>query len=278
MEKLRDLATVISEMQRGELVFPTSVNAALSLQLALADPDCHDDEVARKVLGEPVLAARAVALANAAVFRRNGAPPVTSARAAVQRLGYRNLYSLAAAMVVRQFGARIRDRALREQAEQLWKFSAHVAAIACQVARNITRTDADTALFAGIVHEAGNFYLLSQADQVHGLLDELGSRLGPVQEIVTREVLRKLDVPGPVAAAIISLRDGAISLPPEGLRDTLLLARHLCPVLSPLPAPQDDYLVRRADIVQCLEAFPGLADLLDVAAAEARSMGAALLV
>lgn len=277
MEKLRDLATVVSEVQRGELVFPTSVNAALALQLALADPDCNDDEVTRKVLAEPVLAARAVALANSAVFRRNGSAPVTSARAAVLRLGYRNLYSLAAAMVVRQFGARIRDRALRERADQLWKFSAHVAAIAYQVARHITRTDPDTALFAGIVHEAGNFYLLSQADHVPGLLDDLGTRLGPVQEIITREVLRKLQVPDTVGAAIISLRDGAISLPPSGLRDTLLLARHLCPVLSPLPAPQDDYLVRRADMVRCLEAFPDLAELLDIAAAEARSMGVALL-
>jgi HD-like signal output (HDOD) protein len=277
MEKLRDLATILSEVQRGELVFPTSVNAALALQLALADPDCHDDAVARKVLGEPVLAARAVALSNAPVFRRSGAPPITSARAAVQRLGYRNLYSLAAAMVVRQFGARIRDRALRECAEQLWKYSAHVAAIAYQLARHITRSDPDTALFAGIVHEAGNFYLLSQADQVPGLLDDMGSRLGAVQEIVAREVLRKLQVPDAVAAAITSLRDGAITLPPSGLRDTLLLARHLCPVLSPLPAPQDDYLVRRADMVQCLDSFPDLAQLLDLAASEAHSMGVALL-
>lgn len=277
MEKLRDLASIINEVQRGELVFPTSVNAALALQLALADPDCHDDEIARKVLGEPLLAARAVALANAAVFRRHGAPPITSARAAVQRLGYRNLYSLAAAMVVRQFGARIRDRALRECAEQLWKFSAHVAAIAYQLARHVTRSDSDTALFAGIMHEAGNFYLLSQADQVPGLLDELGPRLGPVQEIVAREVLRKLQVPEAVGAAIVSLRDGAVTLPPSGLRDTLLLARHLCPVLSPLPAPQDDYLVRRADMVQCLQDFPGLPESLDVAAREAHSMGVALL-
>lgn len=277
MEKLRDLATILSEVQRGEMVFPTSVNAALALQLALADPECHDDEIARKVLGEPVLAARAVALANAAVFRRHGAPPITSARAAVMRLGYRNLYSLAAAMVVRQFGARIRDAVLRERAEQLWKYSAHVAAIAYQVAHHITRTDPDTALFAGIVHEAGNFFLLSQADQLPGLFEEMGSHLGPVQEIVAREVLRKLAVPETVGAAIFTLRDSTISLPPLGLRDTLLLARHLCPVLSPLPAPQDDYLVRRADLVRCLEDFPELAELLDIAAAEARSMGAALL-
>jgi len=277
MEKLRDYAAIISEVQRGELVFPTSVNAALALQMALADPECHDDEIARKVLAEPVLAARAVALANAAVFRRHGAPPVTSARAAVLRLGYRNLYSLAAAMVVRQFGARLRDPQLRAQADQLWKYSAHVAAIAYQVARHITRSDPDTALFAGIVHEAGNFYLLSQADQVTGLFDDPGMRMGAVQEIVAREVLRKMQVPDPVCAAITSLRDGAISMPPAGLRDALLLARHLCPVLSPLPVPQDDYLVRRHDMVQCLQEFPELSTLLDLAAAEARSMGIALL-
>lgn len=276
MEKLRDLASIIAEVQRGELVFPTSVNAALALQLALADPECNDDEITRRVLAEPVLAARAVALANAAMFQRQGAP-VTSARAAVLRLGYRNLYSLAAAMVVRQFGARLRDPHLRAQAAQLWQYSAHVAAIAYQVARHITRTDPDTALFAGIVHEAGNFYLLSRADQAPGVLEDMGSRMGPLQEIVARAVLRKLQVPEPVAAAIVSLRDGAISLPPAGLRDTLLLARHLSPVLSPLPAPQDDYLVRRADMVQCLASYPELAALLDTAASEARSMGAALL-
>ena len=39
MEKLKDFAQIVSEAQRGELVFPTSVNAALSLQMTLADPD-----------------------------------------------------------------------------------------------------------------------------------------------------------------------------------------------------------------------------------------------
>lgn len=276
MEKLRDFATILTDLQRGELVFPTSVNAALALQQALADPDCEDDAVVRKVLAEPVLATRAVALANAAVFRRHGAPAVTSARGAVLRLGYRNLYSLAAAMVVRQFGARLRNPALRQRAELLWQYSARVAAIAYQVARHITHSDPDTALFAGIVHQAGNFYLLAQAEQAPGLLEEVAAR-GALQEIVTREVLRKLQVPEAVAAAIVSLRDGAIGMPPAGLRDALLLARHLCPLQAPLPSVEDDYLLRRADMEACLRQYPALAELLAQAAEEASSMGAALL-
>jgi HD-like signal output (HDOD) protein len=102
MVYLKDYAQIVTEARRGQLVFPTSVNAALQLQQALSDPDCHVEDAIRKVLAEPVLAARAVALANSAVFCRLGGPVVTSARGAVMRVGYRNLYTLAAAMVVRR--------------------------------------------------------------------------------------------------------------------------------------------------------------------------------
>jgi HDOD domain len=278
MEKLKDFAQIVSDAQRGELVFPTSVNAALSLQMTLADPDCHDEAVIRKLLAEPILAARAVALANSAVFRSNGAALATSVRTAVMRLGYRNLYTLAAAMVVRQFGAKIRDPHLRIRAEQLWKYTAHVAALAYVVAGRITRVEPDTALFAGIMHEVAGFYLLGRADTMPGLLDEPEDWMGAAQEIIAREIMKKLQVPEPVALAIVGLRGAAVGIPPEGLRDTLLVARYLCPVPSPLPAAQDEALGRTAALAGYLEQHPHIAVLLDEAAEQAKSMSAALLV
>ena len=278
MEKLRDYAQVVAEARRGQLVFPTSVNAALQLQQALADPDCHVEDAIRKVLAEPVLAARAVALANSAVFSRLGGPVVTSARGAVVRVGYRNLYSLAAAMVVRQFGARIRNPQLRYHADQLWKHCAHVASLAHLLARHLTRVDADTALFAGIMHEVGGFYLLSRADDMPGLLEDPDARIGALHEIVTRELLSKLLVPEPVAVAIASLRGGAISIPPGGLRDTLLLAKRLAPLRSPLPLADDSVLARTAAVDAYLSGNTQIDEILLESAEEARSMSAALLV
>ena len=276
MEQLKDFAQIVSQAARGELVFPTSVNAALRLQLALADPDSDTDDVIRKVLAEPVLAARTVALANAAVFNRGGTP-ITGVRAAVLRVGYRNLYTMAAAMVVRQFGSRIRDAALRAQAEQLWQHTAHVAALAHVIARKITHTDADTALFAGIVHEAGGFYLLSRADELPGLLDDRAEWMGAAREIIAREMMKKLAIPEPVALAIVSLRGATLTPPPLGLRDTLLIARQLAPVASPfaMPPPQG----RHADALQrFVSDNETLAQVLLESADEARSMSAALLV
>jgi len=271
MEKLKDYAEIVAQASKGELVFPTSVNAALRLQLALADPDCDMEDVIRKVLGEPLLAARTVALANAVVFNRGGAP-VTSVRSAVQRVGFRNLYTMAAAMVVRQFGSRIRDAALRAQAEQLWRHSAHVAALAHVIARKLTRTDADTALFAGIVHEAGGFYLLSRADDIPGLLDDPEEWMGAAQEIITREIMKKMAIPEPVSQAIVSLRGATLTPPPLGLRDTLLIAKHLAPIRSPL-APEREH----ASLSGFFDDNAALEQILFESADEAASMSAALL-
>ena len=276
MEKLKDFAHIVSEASRGELVFPTSVNAALRLQLALSDPDCATDDVARKVLAEPRLAARTVALSNSVVFNRGG-PPITGVRTAVMRVGFRNLYTMAAAMVVRQFGSRIRDPQLRAMAEQLWRHTAHVAALAHVLARHVTDVDADTALFAGIVHEAGGFYLLSRADEMPGLLDDPAEWMGAAREIITREMMRKLAIPEPVALSIVALRGATLSPPPAGLRDTLLLAKRLAPVASPLAPP-----VGGQEADEALEDYvrdnAQLERILRQSMADAESMSAALLV
>jgi HD-like signal output (HDOD) protein len=278
MVYLKDYAQIVTEARRGQLVFPTSVNAALQLQQALSDPDCHVEDAIRKVLAEPVLAARAVALANSAVFCRLGGPVVTSARGAVMRVGYRNLYTLAAAMVVRQFGARIRNPRLRICADQLWQHCAHVASLSHLLARALTRVDPDTALFAGIMHEVAGFYLLARADDMPGLLDDPDAHMGALHEIVTRELMRKLAVPEPVAAAIVSLRGGAVSLPPGGLRDTLLLARRLAPLRSPLAQADDAVLTNTAAVDAYLDGNTLINAILLESAEEARSMSAALLV
>jgi hypothetical protein len=240
VNRIEAFGYIAAQAQRGDISFPTSVNAVLRLQLALEDPDCHLEDAIRLVLGEPQLAARTVALANSAAFKRGGGPQITNVRAAVARIGYRRLQSLVASLVVRQFGTRISDPALRAKAEQLWVHTAHVAALAEAFARRVTFVNADTALFAGIVHEVGGFYLLSRAGEFPGLLDDDPEKWAELcEDVVASEVLKKLAVPVPVAEAITELRGAWLGMPPETLRDTLLLANQYSPVPSPLgePAP-----------------------------------------
>jgi HD-like signal output (HDOD) protein len=242
VNKLEAFGYIAAQAARGEITFPTSVNAVLRLQLALDDPDCHVDEAIRLVLSEPQLAARTVALANTAAYRGgSGGAQVTNVRAAVLRIGYRRLRGLVATLMVRQFGHRLADPVLRAKAQQLWVHSAQVAALAQALARHVTHIDPDTALFAGIVHEVGGFYLLSRADGFPGLLEDDADNWGAlVEDVVSFEVMRRLAIPDDVAQAIAALRDGALNEQPHTLLDTLLLANRYAPVPSPLGAQAQD--------------------------------------
>ena len=278
MNKLEAFGHIAALAIRGDLVFPTSVNAALRVQLALENPDTPIDEAIRLVLAEPQLAARTVALANSAMFNRSGSS-ITNVRAAITRVGYHNLYALAAAMVVRQFGSKIVDPAVRAKAEQLWQHCVYVACLARIIARDVTEVNGDTALFAGIVHEVGGFYLLSRADEFPGLLEEDPENWHSAsEEIITREVMRKLCIPEPVAEAVEGLRDSFMSIPPDSLLDTLLLANHLTPVRSPLQEPQRELPPHSDSAIDLFIDEDKLALMLKEAAIDAAEMNAALLV
>lgn len=279
VNKLEAFGYIAAQAVRGEITFPTSVNAVLRLQLALDDPDCHVEEAIRLVLSEPQLAARTVAMANTAAFGGNSGVPVTNVRAAVTRIGYRRLQALVASLVVRQFGSRIKDRALRAKAGQLWEHSAHVASLAYALARRVTYVNPDTAMFAGIVHEVGGFYLLSRADEFPGLLDDDVENWGELcEDVVSTEVMKKLNIPTVVAEAIADMRGGWLNMPPGSLLDTLLLANQYAPVQSPLgnkPLPLPAHAESAIDFVLDEDT---LRQIQDEAAEMAAAMGDAVLV
>ncbi len=251
MDRREALKAIAAEAAAGEIVFPTSAEVALRVQRALDDPDCHIEAAARLVQTEPLLAARVVALANSVAFNHSNRV-ITEVRIAVQRLGFRMIRALATAVVARQLAGVSPNPRHRLLADQLWEHSAHVAALAHVLARRVTKQDPETAIFAGVVHEVGAFYLLSRAKDYPCLLeeqavvetaaDDAGGDEDEGEEEATAEgngkigeaVLKKLSVPEKVVGAIEVLWKGYLALPPSSLGDTLLLADLLAPVHSPL--------------------------------------------
>jgi len=277
MDRLDALKSIAAQAIRGELSFPTNVDATLKLQRALNDPDCHADAAARLVQAEPLLAARTVAIANSVTYNRAG-NDVTNVRAAVQRVGFRTLGALAASVIVRQLSSGISDPVLRAKADQLWRHSAHVAALAQVIARRVSFVDPETAMFAGIVHEVGGFYLLSRAHDYPGLL-EGGAEdwLEHGEVAIGRGVLLKLGVPAPVMGAIEAMWNGMRALPPETLGDTLLLANDLSPAQSPLLERPGATSVQAAATIDFAVGDGTLARIMEESAEEVQSLTSALL-
>jgi HD-like signal output (HDOD) protein len=277
MDRLDAFKSIAAQAGRGELTFPTNVNATLKLQRALNDPDCHAETAARLVQAEPLLAARTVAIANSVAYNRSG-NEITNVRNAVQRVGFRTLNALAAAVIVRQLDSKIKDPVLRKMSDQLWQHSAHVAALSQVIAKRVAHVDPETALFAGIVHEVGGFYLLSRAEEFPGLLDgEPDEWIEHGEVEIGRGVLRKLDVPAPVMAAIEAAWEGMRALPPETLGDTLLLANDLSPVPSPLHTRPGATTRTSASTIDFVIGEGSLNSILEESAEEVQSLTSALM-
>jgi len=277
MNRLEAFKSIAAQAGRGELTFPTNVDATLKLQKALNDSDCHVDAAGRLVQAEPLLAARAVAIANSVAYNRSGSE-ITNVRSAIQRVGFRTLNALAAAVIVRQLDSKITHPALRAMANQLWQHSAHVAALSQVIARRVTHIDPDTALFAGIVHEVGGFYMLSRAHEFPGLLDgdpDEWMEFGEVE--IGRGVLQKLGVPAPVMEAIEAMWAGMRALPPETLGDTLLLANDLAPLASPLHERPGATSRQAAATIDFVTGDGTLAGILQESSDEVRTLTAALM-
>ena len=234
MDKREILKTIVAQAGQGELKFSANAEIALRVCRALDDPDCHIDVAARLVQAEPLLAARVVAIANSVAYNRSGRE-ITDVHTAVSRLGFRTVRALATAVVTRQMSGAALLPEHQTLAAQLWEHTAHVAALAHVIARRVTKQDPESAMFAGIIHEVGGFYLLSRCKEFPALLDgDPSAWVEQGESEIGSVVLRALSVPAPALAAIEALWQGYLAMPPATLGDTLILADWLAPVESPL--------------------------------------------
>jgi hypothetical protein len=271
------------------LAFQTHAAVTLRVQRALDDPDISVADIAKLIQAEPVLAARVVALANAAAFNQSGRP-IADVGGAVARLGFRNVRSMATALMVRQMGGSAGSGSplQRQVAAQLWEHTAHVTALAHVLARRVTRLDADVAMFVGIVHDVGGFYLLSRSAAFPGLLecdpeDWDEEDMLDLEVDLGRAVLHALAIPEIAMAAIEAYWQGFLAIPPRSLGDTLLLAEDLAPVASPFhqaknPMPKEGGTARSgaAASIEVILGADTLSSILLESAEEVSSLAAAL--
>ncbi|MBI1771777.1 MAG: HDOD domain-containing protein [Burkholderiales bacterium] len=282
MNKSAALKSIVEQASKGDLVFPTNVNASLKIQQALDDPDCGIETAAKLVMTEPLMSARVVAIANSVAYNRFGGG-VTNIRTAITILGFNTLRSVTAAVVMRQLSAAVTDPAIRAKMEALWRHSAYVAALAHLIARKVSKVDAETALFAGIVHEVGGFYLLSRAQEFPALLEIDAIPASPDalaetdETFIGRAVLNKLLVPKRVVSAVEALWYGMRVMPPETLGDTLLLANELAAVPSPLDLRSPESIRQSASEIDFAVGEGTLLSILSESAEEVDALTASLI-
>lgn len=282
MDRNQALTLLAEEAATGEISFPANAQVVLKIKRTLDDPDCHLETAGKLFAADPLLSAQVVAMANSVAYNPSGRE-ISDVRTAVSRLGFQTLRTLVMAQLARQMAGSTATAEQQRMTAQLWEHSAHVAALARVIARRVSRQNPETALFTGLVHEIGGFYLLSRSDRYPCLLAhrppvEQGAGEQDVDRIAVENtlglaVLRQLAVPTEVIEAIDQYAQGYLSMPPKTLGDTLMLADYLAPVPSPLLPAETSHDDAALDFSL---GEHSLADVLAESSAEVASLSAAL--
>jgi putative nucleotidyltransferase with HDIG domain len=220
------LQELASDLSQEAITFPTFVDATVKVGRALDDPAMDADRLALVVSSEPLLAAKLVQLANSVAFNPAG-KKIADVKSAVTRVGFTTVRSTAAAIAIAQVRASADLKGFREETERIWRHSLDVAAIAYVLARALTNLRPDEALFAGLVHDIGRFYLLARASRYPELAahrDELEEVIHEWHPAIGQTILQQLGLPDGLTTAVAEHEVGAYRFPPRNLTDLVVLA------------------------------------------------------
>lgn len=229
------LRRAVSEAVVGDLSFPTSIDASRRVMKAVENPDLGLSDLAKIVVAEPLLSAKVIRLANSVALNPAN-QTVRDVKQAVMRVGMDPIKSLAMVLIMDQLRQSQRHSGTRELANRLWERSIHVAALSFVVARKLTRLNADEAMFAGIMHDLGRFYLLSRAADYPALLEDPATLAETINDLADRAgtmVFAQLDLPESVVKAVLAARHYGGSMPPATLGDLIFVAGALSPRADP---------------------------------------------
>ena len=180
-QRFKMLEDIANEMSGDDIVFPTSFDIILKLRDALRDPDVSVERIVGLVRTEPLICTRLILQANAAA--QGGTRAVVDVTGAIQRLGIDAVRNVALTIAMSQL---VRAKELvrfRDLSRRIWLHSLHTAAAAEVIARELdSRVKPEEAMFAGLVHDLGAFYMLYRAAQY----EELRERPDTVRHLIVQ--------------------------------------------------------------------------------------------
>ena len=232
----RFLQAIADDLGRKQVTFPTLSRATIKIRSVLEQPDLDADRLAQVISTEPLLAARLVQMANSAALNPGGRP-IGDVRNAILRVGIVAVKSVAVAVAMEQLRADARSPAFQPFAEAAWRHSVDVAAVAYVLAKRLSRINPDEALFAGLVHDIGHFYLLSKA---HGFPElehdpnELQATLAEWHPSIGRAVLHEFHLSEGVLDAVAEHENAHYRMPLRTLPDLVTLSNLVCGATNPV--------------------------------------------
>ena len=227
-----------NELFEGRLNFPTVLDVSMRVKRAADDPQTTLEGIGNVVRAEPVLSAKTVRMANAVMSNPYGTP-ITNVHDAVRRIGLASLRCLAFAVAAEQLERDFRSSTMKLLANGLWMHSIDVACWSHVIARKTHAAAPDTALFAGMLNNIGEFFVVARATEFPAMEQDtqrFAELVNTWSEPIGRTILEVFNLPGQILDAFNYENPYGGSWPPASLSDVLFIAGLVSETSSPFDA------------------------------------------
>lgn len=184
------LEDIAKDLSGDEITFPTFLDITFQVRTALKDPNLSVEMLSKLIGAEPLMSTKIIRMANSVALNPSGRE-IADVKNAIIRVGMEAVRTVSFAVAMEQLLKSKQMHAFEGISKKLWEHTSHVAALCRVLARKIAKINGDEAMFAGLVHDIGVFYLLSRAAnfpemvndkvELHGLLvgwhDNIGHAL-----------------------------------------------------------------------------------------------------
>ena len=156
------LEDIARDLSGSEITFPTFLDITFQVRSALKDPNLSIDQLAKLVGAEPLMSAKIIRMANSVALNPSGRE-IADVKSAIVRVGMEAVRTVSFAVAMEQLLKSKQMQPFEGISQRLWEHTSHVAALCRVLARKLAKINGDEAMFTGLVHDLGVFYLMSRA-------------------------------------------------------------------------------------------------------------------
>ena len=156
------LEDIARDLSGDKISFPTFLDITFQVRTALKDENLNVEKLSKLVGAEPLMSAKIIRMANSVALNPSGRE-VADVKSAIVRVGMEAVRTVSFAVAMEQLLKSKQMQPFEGISQRLWEHTAHVAALCRVLARKLAKINGDEAMFAGLVHDIGVFYLMSRA-------------------------------------------------------------------------------------------------------------------
>ncbi|MDH5601739.1 MAG: HDOD domain-containing protein [Gammaproteobacteria bacterium] len=169
-----DEAALIAEIHRefnhNEVDLPSMPEVALKINKAIQDETLDIQKIADIIQIDPMIAARAVQVANSAMY---AGQPVQTIKRAVQRIGLRAMRAIVMSVTIRNL-YHAHSPLVKKRMKTYYHHSIRVGVLSRAIAKKVKGFDPEQAFLAGLIHDIGIVPILIRADKHDEIKDNAG--------------------------------------------------------------------------------------------------------